>query len=105
MVRKRYSARNHSQLALGISTLQDHFDGVVLHFRLLNKPVSGILKGSSCDWFFESGSPAFTRLIPGGRLSKYMLWNDAVPNSISDIYNGILESAWKEGYDLGEREV
>lgn len=97
--RKRYR-----QLKLDMDLLQDHYEMVPLSFKLGHHQIRGILNGSATDWTFQSDSPAFLRIIPSGRLSKYALWIDHVPRQISKIYNGILESAIKAGYAIAEKE-
>ena len=96
--------KKYKQLKLGINPLEDHYHGVVLQFRLNRRPVYGILNGSCNDWYFQSDSPAFLRYFPSGILHKYNLWTDSVPLKISEVYNGILESALKCGYDLADKE-
>ena len=96
--------RRYKQLKLGVDSFQYHCHCVVLCFSIKRKPVCGILKGNSVDWMFQSDSPAFLKLIPSGILHKYALWWDAIPKDIDKVYNGILEAAFKAGYDLCDKE-
>ena len=96
--------KRYRQLKLDIAVLRDQYEGVALSFSLNRQPVTGILIGSWTDWVFYSSSPAFLRYLPSGRLHKYTLWTGPVPRCISKLYNGILESALKAGYDISEKE-
>lgn len=96
--------RKYRQLKLQISITEDHLDAVPLTFRLNRHFIQGILNGSVSDWFFQSQSPAFLKLVPSGRLQKYALWCNGVPRGISRIYNGIVEAAARSGYILDEKE-
>jgi hypothetical protein len=97
--RKRYR-----QLKFDIDILQHHFEMVFLTFKLNQHEVKGVLNGSSTDWTFQSGSPAFLKIVPSGKLSKYALWFGGVPRQIHKIYNGIGDAAIKAGYNLAEKE-
>jgi hypothetical protein len=97
-------ARKYRQLKLEINTLQDQYPDIILSFRINGKLVMGILKGSIHDWTFYSGSPAFLRVVPGGKLKNYMLWTGRIPKGLSRLYNAIGEAALKSGYDLEEKE-
>jgi hypothetical protein len=96
--------KRYKQLKLGMDSFLYHYDSVVLSFTINRKPVCGILKGNAVDWMFQSDSPAFLKLIPSGILNKYALWWDVIPKNIDKVYNGILEAAFKAGYDLVEKE-
>ena len=96
--------RKYRQLKLEILTARGPYAGLHLAFRLGKHTVYGRLNGSAGDWVFESTSPAFLKQIPQGRLYKYNLWYDAVPRAINSIYNGILESAFRAGFDLYEND-
>jgi hypothetical protein len=98
------SSKRYKQLKLGMDSFQYHYNCVILSFTIKRKPVSGILKGNSFDWRFQSDSPAFLKLIPSGVLNKYALWWDAIPKDLDKLYNGILEAAFKAGYDLCEKD-
>jgi hypothetical protein len=97
-------SKRYKQLKLGVDSFQYQCPCVVLTFSIKRKPVCGILKGSAVDWMFQSDSPAFLKLIPSGVLNKYALWCDAIPKDIDKVYNGILEAAFKAGYDLCDKE-
>ena len=96
--------RKYRQLKLGFDGLQEYYVSVPVSFRLGGQMVTGILNGTAADWIFHSSSPAFLRDFPSGRLHKYELWIDQVPRQISKVYNGILTSALRAGYDLTEKE-
>ena len=97
--RKRYR-----QLKIQIDELTYHYEMVILSFKINKYEINGILNGSATDWIFHSDSPAFLKIIPSGRLSKYSLWIDHVPKDISKIYNGVEEAALKAGYDIADKE-
>jgi hypothetical protein len=96
--------KRYKQLKLGVDSVRYHYSGIFLSFALNRKPVCGILKGNSLDWMFQSDSPAFLKQIPGGVLNKYALWWDHIPKDLDKIYNGILEAAFKAGYNLCEKD-
>jgi hypothetical protein len=96
--------RKYRQLKLGFDGQQEHYVSVPVSFPLGGQIVTGILNGTAADWIFHSSSPVFLRDFPSGRLHKYELWIDRVPKQISRVYNGILASALKAGYDLAEKE-
>jgi hypothetical protein len=98
------ATRRYKQLKMDMPSLRDHYKGIGLSFRLGHRCIEGLLQGSAADWAFCSESPAFVKYVPSGVLSKYMLWNDNVPRQISGLYNGILESAFKAGYDLSDKD-
>lgn len=98
-VRKRYR-----QLKFEIDEQQDHYEGVLLRFRLNREEVTGLLNGSITDWVFQSDSPAFLKFVPSGRLCKYALWYDRIPQQVNRIYKGMWEAALKAGYELSEKE-
>jgi hypothetical protein len=97
--RKRYR-----QLRLEIDELAYHYEMVRLSFKLNRREVNGILNGSASDWTFESNNPAFLKIIPTGRLSKYAFWLNGVPKQLNKIYKGIWEAAIKAGCDIAEKE-
>jgi len=96
--------RNKWQLKFCLDTLSYRYNSVALQFKLGNKLVTGILKGTVDHWIFKSGSAAFLRYIPNGTLSNYGFWIDSVPSNISELYNKIDEAALKAGYDLAQKE-
>lgn len=98
-------SKRYKQLKLEVDSFRSHYDYVVLSFTIKRKSVSGILKGNSCDWVFLSNSPTFLKMIPSGVLNKYTLWWDAIPKDIDKLYNGILDAAFKAGYDFCEKEI
>ena len=98
------ACKRYKQLKLGIETSNDHYEDVVLFFKIQNQPVYGLLNGTLNDWHFQSGSPVFLKYIPKGILNKYALWMDAVPKKLSEIYSGIVTSATKAGYTMLEFE-
>ena len=97
--RKRYR-----QLKFNIVELQYHYEMVFLSFKLNQHEVKGVLNGSTTDWTFQSTSPAFLKIVPSGKLSKYALWIGRVPKQINKIYDGISDAAIKAGYDITEKE-
>jgi hypothetical protein len=97
-------ARRYRQLKLEINTLQDQYPDIILYFRINGKEVIGMLKGSVHDWTFYSSSAAFLKVVPGGKLKKYMLWTVRIPKGLSRLYNAIGEAAIKAGYDLEEKD-
>ena len=97
--------KKYKQLKFSVDALKDQYHAVYLSFRLHQKPVTGVLNGSANDWTFSSESPSFMRHVPCGALHKYQLWHGHVPKNISAVYNGIIEAAFKAGYELNEREV
>ena len=97
-------SKRYKQLKLGVDSFRSHYHCIVLSFTIKRKSVSGILKGNPVNWMFESDSPAFLKLVPSGVLNKYALWWDVVPKDLDKVYNGILEAAFKAGYDLCEKE-
>lgn len=98
-------SKRYKQLKLGVDSFQYQCPCVVLTFFIKRKPVCGILKGNAVDWMFQSDSPVFLKLIPSGVLNKYALWCDTIPKDIDKVYNGILEAAFKAGYDLCEKDL
>jgi hypothetical protein len=92
------------QLKLEIHFLQQNFNGVELSFRLHNQTVKGHLLGNAQDWMFYSCSPAFLKIVSSGKLQKYNLWLNTIPKGISEVYNGIYESALKAGFDITDKE-
>ena len=97
-------SKRYKQLKLGMDSFRDRYDNIILSFTINSKPVCGVLKGNSVDWMFQSDSPAFVELIPSGILKKYALWWDVIPKNLDKVYNGILEAAFKAGYDLVDQK-
>ncbi len=96
--------RNKWQLQFRLDTLGYRYNSVALQFKLGNKLITGILKGTVEHWVFRSVSAAFLHRIPDGSLSNYGFWIDSVPQNISELYNKIDEAALKAGYDLKQIE-
>jgi hypothetical protein len=84
--------------------MQYHYEMVPLAFKVNQHVIDGVLNGSAADWTFQSRSPAFLKIVPSGKLSKYALWLNHVPKQINKIYHGITEAALKAGYDIIEKE-
>ena len=100
----RSYSKKYRQLKLQVDPLYDQYHGVLLSFHVRQHKIEGVLNGSISDWTFQSNNAVFLHYIPTGKLNKYMLWEEKIPACISNIYNGILEAAFKTGYDLFEKE-
>jgi hypothetical protein len=98
------AARRYKQLKLHIDSHRDEYNSVWLQFKLGRHGVEGVLNGDCSDWYFESSSHAFLKMVPHGVLHKYALWIDVVPKNISTLYNCIYEAAYKAGYEMTEKE-
>ena len=99
------SCKRYKQLKLSIDSDSDHYEAVLLSFRLQNQTVFGILNGTIADWNFRSGSAVFLKYIPSGVLQKYALWVDQIPKKLPEIYDGISTAAAKAGYSMLEIDV
>lgn len=96
--------KKYRQLKFEIDELQDHYEMVVLRFKLRRHEITGLLNGSVTDWIFESDSAAFLKIIPSGKLCKYAFWGNGLPKQLNEIYKGVLGAALKAGYNLIESE-
>ena len=96
------SCKQYKQLKLGMEPATDHYEGVLLSFRLHNQFIKGFLYGTISDWVFYSSSSVFLKYIPAGILPKYALWIDKIPVKLTEIYNGIFSAASKAGYKMEE---
>jgi hypothetical protein len=98
------ACKRYKQLKLSMAPESDHYEQIVLSFKLHQQSVYGILNGTVTDWNFCSGSPVFLKYIPSGILYKYALWTDKIPKKLTEIYTGIYTAATKAGYNMLERE-
>lgn len=96
--------KKYKQLRFTLESPLQHYNYLPLRFRIGRQLVEGLLHGDCTDWHFTSQSPAFLQTVPGGKLRKYMLWIDAVPQNISVLYDAISEAALSAGYTTQERE-
>lgn len=97
-------SKRYKQLRFSLESTRQHYHYLPLRFRMGRHLIEGVLHGDCGDWFFNSQSPAFTEIIPGGKLRKYMLWIDAVPKNIGLVYNALSEAAVLAGYTMQERD-
>lgn len=97
-------SRRYKQLRFSLESTRQQYHYLYLRFRLGRHWVEGELHGDCSDWYFISYSTPFVKLIPSGLLRKYMLWIDAVPHNLSEVYNAIAEATAAAGYSMMEKE-
>lgn len=97
-------SKKYKQLRFSLESTGQHYHYLPLRFRLRGQLVEGILHGDCSDWCFTSQSPVFIKIVPCGKLRKYMLWIDGVPENVGVLYNAISEAAGLAGYTMQDRD-